>query len=68
MCGLYAYDKENDNSTDATNFGDVIPIPDDYNKFYLVSLCLSINFTYTWINVLENNSAWRYCAYQDKSK
>ena len=40
MCGLYAYDKENDNSTDATNFGDVIPIPYDSNKIYLVLFVL----------------------------
>ena len=57
MCGLHAYNKENDKSTYATDFGVRIPLPDDSKRVSLVYLCVSINFIYTWINVLAHNFA-----------
>ena len=53
MCGLHVFNKENYNSTDATNFGGGRNIPDDSTTIYLVSLCVSINFIDTLIKVLE---------------
>ena len=47
MCDLYAYDKENYKSTDATNFYGGRPIPYYSTTVSLVSLCVSINFIYT---------------------
>ena len=63
MCCLNAYDKENDNSTNATNFGGGRPMPDDSTSVSLVSLCVSINFIETWINVLSKTFECRCCAY-----
>ena len=44
MCGLHAYNKENDKSTDETKFGGGRHIKDDSTKVSLISLCVSINF------------------------
>ena len=52
MCGLHAYYKENDKSTDEKHFCGGRPIPDDSTKVSLVYLCVSINFIDTWPNVL----------------
>ena len=52
MCGMYAYKKENGESTDATKFGGGRPIPDDSTTIYLVYLCVKINFIDTRLNVL----------------
>ena len=54
MCILQAYDKENDESTDAKEFGGRRPIPNDYSTIFLVSICVTVNFIYTWINVLAS--------------
>ena len=64
---MYAYEKENDKSTYATNFCDRIPIPDDSTKISLVSLCAKIHSVDTWLNVLSENYACRCCAYQDNT-
>ena len=53
MCGLHAYNKENDNSTDATNVFSGIPIPDDSTKVSIVSICVGINFIDTWLNIMD---------------
>ena len=37
-------------------------------KFLFMSLCVSINYMDTYINVLGNNFEWRYCAYQYNTK
>ena len=68
MCGFNAYNKENDKSTDATNFDGGIPIPDNSTTISIVYLCVSIKSIYTWLNVLENYFTWRGCAYQYKMK
>ena len=68
LCGIYTYDKENDKSTDATNFGGGRPIPYDSTKISLVSIFSGINFIDTWINVLAKIFLWRCCVYQDKTK
>ena len=68
MCGLHAYNKENDKSTYATDFGVRIPLPDDSKRVSLVYLCVSINFIYTWINVLAHNFAWRFCENQENTE
>ena len=55
MCGLHKYKKENDKSTDATEFGDRRTLPYDSTTFSLVSICVSINLIYTWLSLLEEN-------------
>ena len=52
MCGLHAYYKENDKSTDEKHFCGGRPIPDDSTTISLVSLCVSNNFIDTCLNVL----------------
>ena len=54
MCVLHAYRKENDKSSDATNFGGGRPIPYNSTRISLVYLCVSINFIETWLNILDN--------------
>ena len=44
MCGLYAYDKENNNSIYATNFDGGRPILDNSTTDSLVFFGVSINF------------------------
>ena len=68
MCGLHAYDKNNDTSTNATKFGGGIPLQADSKINPIVSLCVRINFIDTWIFALEINFAWRCCAYQNNTK
>ena len=68
MRGLNAYYKENDKSTDATEFGCGRPLTLDSTTDSLVSLCVSIKFIENWINVLANNFAWRCYAYHDNPK
>ena len=51
-----------------TDFGGKIPLPGYSTTDYLISLCASINFMETWINLLANNYAWRYSAYQENMK
>ena len=68
MCGLYAYNKENDRSTYATNFVGGRPIPDYSTLISLVSLCVSIKFIDTWLNALAKTLAWRCCDYQENMK
>ena len=52
MRGLHAYNKYNDKSTGATDFGDGRPLPEDSTINSLIYLCVSINFIETWINAL----------------
>ena len=68
VCGLYSYNKQNDNSTDATNFGGVIHLPEYYTMNNHVYLCVIINFIDTWLNTLTNNCVWCCCAYQNNMK
>ena len=68
MCGLHAYNKENNNSTDETDFGGGRPLPDDSTTGSLVFLCVSINIIDNLISVLLNNFVWRCCTYQKKRK
>ena len=68
MCGLYAYNKDNDNSTDATDFGGGRPLPEYSTINPLIYPCVSINFIGTWSNILGKTFAWRCCAYQDNTK
>ena len=68
MCGLHAYQKHNDKSTDATNFDSGRPLPDYSIINTLVYLCVSIKFIDTWINALATNFTWHCCAYKEKIK
>ena len=68
MCVLYAYDKYNDKSAYATDFGSGIPRQEASTTNPPVSICVSTNFIYTWINKLENNFAWSCCSYQEKMR
>ena len=52
MCGFNAYNKENDKSTDATNFGGGTPLLEYSTTYPLFYFCVRINFIYTWLNVL----------------
>ena len=49
--GLHDNEKINYKSTDATIFGGGIPIPDNSTTSSLVSIYVSINLIYTWLNV-----------------
>ena len=53
MCGLHAYYKQNNKSTDATKFGDGIPLPEDFTINNPVSLFVGITFINTWLNTSE---------------
>ena len=53
MCSLHAYNKENYKSTDATDFGGGRPLPEYSKTDSLVSLCVSIKFIDTCLNVLD---------------
>ena len=68
MCALHAYDKNNYNLTDETNFGDERPLPEDSTINHIISLCVSINVIYTWLVALANKFTCRCCAYQEKTK
>ena len=68
MCGLHAYDKLNDKSTNASIFCGGRSLPEYYTIDSLVYLCVSINFIDTWLKALENNSALSFCAYQYNMK
>ena len=46
MCGLNAYNKKYDKSTDATNFGGGRPVPEDSTINPLVSMFVIISFIY----------------------
>ena len=64
MCGLHAYNKINDKSTDATSLDGTRPLPQYYKIGSLIYLCVSFNFINTWLKVSANNTAWRFYAYQ----
>ena len=68
MCGLNAYDKKYDKSTDATNFGGRRPLAENSTIDSIVSIYIIINLMETWINALANNVLCRYCEYQEKMK
>ena len=68
MCDLHAYDNKNDKSTDATNFGGGIPIPDDSTKISLVSIFSVINFISFSECPLAKIFTWSCCAYQENIK
>ena len=68
MCGLNSYDKHNNNSTDATNFGGGRPIPEDHTINSQTYLYISIDFVVTLINDLAYNFACCCCAHQDNIK
>ena len=68
MWFLHAYDKQNGKSTDAIKLGGRIPIPEDSTINNIVTLCVSINFIDTWLNILAETILWRCCEYQDKIK
>ena len=67
MCGVHAYNRKNDKSTDVTDFGGGRPQPEYSTKTNLVYLYVSINYIETWLYVLGGNS-WRCCAYEEKTK
>ena len=48
MCGLHAYEKENDKQTDATECCGGITLSSNYTINPLVYLCVSIKFIDTW--------------------
>ena len=68
MCGLHVFDKQNNKSTNATNFGVGKPQTESSTINTLVYLCVSMNFIYNWISTLSNSFAWRCRAYRDKMK
>ena len=53
MCGLRAYDKQNDKLTYAKKIGSVRPLPEYSEINPLIYLCVGINFIYTWLNSLK---------------
>ena len=53
MCGLHTYDKLKDISTGATYLCGGRPLPEYSNVVSLVSLCITIPFIDTWINILD---------------
>ena len=57
MCGLYAYNKSNDNSTDEIEFGGGILPPEDSKINLLVYLFVCINLIDSWLNVLGKTFA-----------
>ena len=68
MCGLHAYDKNNDRSTDATNFGGGRPLPEDSTMDPLIFFLFSIEFIDTCFNALEESFSWSCCDCKEKTK
>ena len=68
MCGLHAYKKNNDKSTNATKCFVERFLPADSKRNPLGCLCVIINLIDTWPNALETKNTCRYCAYQEKIK
>ena len=68
MCGLYAYNQCKENSTCATDFHGVWPLPRYSNVIPHISLFVTNKVIVAWINTLAKNNLWRFWAYHDKIK
>ena len=44
MCGLHAYNKRQENSTNQTDFSGGQTLPEDSNIIPRISICVTINF------------------------
>ena len=68
MCEVHAYQKYNDKLYDAIGFGGGIPLQEDSKIYYIVSLCVRLNFIGIWLKASLNNNVWNFCAYRETVK
>ena len=68
MCVLYTYDKHEDKPMVAKHIYSGWPLREYSNKNPLISLCVHINFNYTWNNTLDINIECSFWDHQDNMK